>query len=246
MPVKSNSNQREKILLRIRGFAKSRKNSYENKKLQAYLGSSYKVLGLPRAQVDLIIREFAREVPKISSTELNTLADDLWKKGKTYDERAIAISLLNRYPKLLNDETWRIADRWVDQASGWGLCDALGSGPISTLLYKYFGAKAGEILRWTRSRNFWRRRVTLYALRDFVFANELDFPFVVLEYLIHDREFWVQRAAGTWLRECWKKDRKKTEEFLIKNSKGLPKMVITVATERAPKSFREKLRRMRE
>jgi 3-methyladenine DNA glycosylase AlkD len=202
-------------------------------------------LGLSRAQVDLIIREFAREAPKISSIELNTLADDLWEKGETYDERAIAISLLNRYSKLLDDETWYIVDRWVEQASGWGLCDALGSGPIATMLHKDLEAKSNEILRWTRSKNFWRRRIALYALRDFVFSNELDFPFITLKHLIYDREFWVQRAAGTWLRECWKKDRKRTEEFLIDNSKGLPRVVITVATERASKSFREELRRIR-
>ncbi len=235
----------EKIVLRIKSFGKRRKNSDENQKLQAYLGSPYKVLGLSRAQVDLIIHEFAIGAPKISSTELNTLADDLWTKGKTYDERAVAISLLDRYSRLLDDETWHIVDRWVEQASGWGLCDALGSGPISTMLHQDLEAKSNEILRWTRSKNFWRRRIALYALRDFVFANELDFPFVVLKYLIYDREFWVQRAAGTWLRECWKKDTKRTKEFLIENSKGLPKVVITVATERAPKSFREKLRHTR-
>jgi|SRR5208283_6238428 len=240
--MESNS-PREKIVQRINSFEKRRKNP--NEKLQAYLGSPYKVLGLSRAQIDMIIYEFARGAPKISSADLNTLADDLWTKGKTYDEKAVAISLLDRYSKILDDKTWHIVDRWVERASGWGLCDALGSGPISTILHRDLEAKSNEILRWTRSENFWRRRITLYSLRDFVFANELDFPFVVLKDLIYDREFWVQRAVGTWLRECWKRDRKRTEEFLIKNSKGLPKVVITVATERAPKTFREKLRRMR-
>jgi len=234
------SDQRAKLVLRIKSFGKGN----FDEKLQAYLGSPYKVLGLSRAQIDSVIREFARGT-KVSSADLNALADDLWTQGETYDERAVAISLLDRYPKLLDDETWRIVDRWVEQASGWALCDALGSGPISTILHKD-SAKSKEVLRWTRSENFWRRRIALYALREFVSANELDFPFVVLKNLIYDKEFWVQRAAGTWLRECWKKDRKRTEEFLIKNSKGLPKVVITVATERAPKSFREKLRRMRE
>ena len=117
-----------------------------------------------------------------------------------------------------------MVDRWVNQASGWALCDDLGSGPISAMLHKD-SSRSDEILRWTKSENFWRRRITLYALRDFVFAKELDFPFVVLERLLYDEESWVQRAVGTWLRECWRKDRKRTEEFLLKNSKGLPKVV---------------------
>src|SRR5436309_8155725 len=57
------------------------------------------------------------------------------------------------------------------------------------------------------------------------------------------RRSLVQRAVGTWLRESWKKDRERTAAFLRAHARGLPPVTITVATERAPKAFREKLRR---
>ena len=79
-------------------------------------------------------------------------------------------------------------------------------------------------------------------VRAFVRAGELDKPFVLLERLLHDGEFWVQRAVGTWLRECWKKDERRTAAFLRKHARGLPPVTITVATERAPKAFRQELR----
>ena len=82
-------------------------------------------------------------------------------------------------------------------------------------------------------------------MHDLVFAGELDKPLQVLEKLLHDDEFWVQRAVGTWLRECWKQDRPRTETFLRKHIRGLPRVVITVATERAPKALRAELRRGR-
>ncbi|HKZ48932.1 MAG TPA: DNA alkylation repair protein [Thermoplasmata archaeon] len=104
-------------------------------------------------------------------------------------------------------------------------------------------ARFRETLRWARSTNFWRRRIAAYALRAYVFGGELDRPFQLLGKLLYDPEFWVQRAVGTWLRECWKKDRRRTEAFLRKHAKGLPRVTITVATERAPKAFREELRR---
>ena len=78
-----------------------------------------------------------------------------------------------------------------------------------------------------------------------VYAKDLKRPFALLEKLLYDEEFWVQRAVGTWLRECWKRDNRKTERFLLKHAKGLPRVTITVATERAPKHFREKLRSIR-
>jgi 3-methyladenine DNA glycosylase AlkD len=100
-----------------------------------------------------------------------------------------------------------------------------------------------EILRWTRAKNFWRRRASTYALNEFIRAGELEKPFTLLERLLYDEEFWVQRAVGTWLRECWKEDRRRTEAFLRKHVKGLPPVTITVSTERASKAFREELRR---
>jgi 3-methyladenine DNA glycosylase AlkD len=100
-----------------------------------------------------------------------------------------------------------------------------------------------EILRWGKSKNPWRRRASVYALRDFIRAGQLDPAFQLLSRLLRDEEFWVQRAVGTWLRECWKKDRSRTEAFLRAHAKGMPRVTITVATERAPKAFREELRR---
>jgi 3-methyladenine DNA glycosylase AlkD len=106
-------------------------------------------------------------------------------------------------------------------------------------------ARLRELRRWTRSENIWRRRAVAYATYEFEKAGELDETLDLLERLLYDEEFWVQRAVGTWLRGCWTKDRRRIEAFLRKRVKGLPKVVITVATERAPKAFREELRRKR-
>lgn len=214
-----------------------------NEKLQAYLGVNCKVLGLSTPQLRDIVVRFVRSHKDMTSQELNLLAGAVWA-GPSVEEKWSAISLLNRFSGLRDDESWRMVDEWVDQSVGWGLCDSLGSGPISGMVHDR-PERFSELVKWAGRENFWRRRTALYALHDFVFAGELDRPFVLLEKLLYDEEFWVQRAVGTWLRECWKKDRQRTERFLLEHVKGMPKVVITVATERAPKSFRAKLRQMR-
>jgi 3-methyladenine DNA glycosylase AlkD len=190
-----------------------------------------------------VMKAWSAPLRTTDSKELNELAELLWA-GSTYEEKSFAISLLNRFPRLLNGETWKIASRWVERAVGWALCDSLGSGPISAMLYRE-PSRFGEVLNWAQSSNQWRRRVAAYSMRSFVSAGELDKPFTLLARLIHDEEFWVQRAVGTWFRECWKKDRRRTESFLLRHVKGMPRVVITVATERASRSFRESLRHRR-
>src|SRR5881628_2496388 len=122
---------------------------------------------------------------------------------------------------------------------------AMASRPARSPMLYAKPSRFRDTLRWTRAKNIWRRRASTYALHRFVRAGELNRPFQLLEKLLYDEEFWVQRAVGTWLRECWKQDRRRTEAFLRKHARGLPRIIVSVATERAPKSFRDELRRKR-
>ena len=209
----------------------------------SYLGSPVPVLGLRVPTLRAILTTFAKANQNLTASEVNPLAAALWS-GEVLEEKALGIMVLDRFAKILDGTSWSLADRWVDEATGWALSDALASGPIAKMVRRD-PPRFSEVLRWTRSTNIWRRRASTYAMHDLVFAGELDMPFKVLEKLLHDDEFWVQRAVGTWLRECWKQDRPRTETFLRKHIRGLPRVVITVATERAPKALRAELRRGR-
>ena len=229
--------ERGRIVSRLRSLA--RPGSWE--KLRSYLGSPCPVLGLSIPEIRRVHKEFQQDHPDLTTNEVNDLAAALWS-GETFEEKLFAIGLMSRHAEGLDDRSWSLADAWVDQATGWALSDGLASGPISAMVRTHPNRFA-EILRWTRAEHFWRRRASTYALNDLVRAGELDKPFRLLERLLYDDEFWVQRAVGTWLRECWKMDRTRTEAFLRKHVKGLPPVTITVATERASKAFRDELRR---
>ncbi len=211
--------------------------------LQSYVGSPVPVLGLNVPTMRAILVAFAKDQRTLTAAEVNAIAAALWA-DPVFEEKSLGILLLSRYEKILDDESWKLADRWVDEATGWGLSDGLASGPIAGMVYAK-PVRFRDVLRWTRAKNIWRRRASTYALHRFVRAGELDKPFQLLEKLLYDDEFWVQRAVGTWLRECWKQDRRRTEAFLRNHVRGLPNVVITVATERAAKSFRDDLRRTR-
>ncbi len=208
--------------------------------LQSYVGSPVPVLGLSVPTMRAIIAAFAKDHTRMTAAELNALAAALWS-GALFEEKSLAIFLLERYEKILDDDSWTLVDGWVDVATGWALSDTLASGPIAGMVYAK-PVRFRDLLRWTRAKNVWRRRASTYGLQRFVRAGELDKPFRLLERLLYDEEFWVQRAVGTWLRECWKKDRRRTEGFLRHHVAGLPPVTITVATERAPKAFRLELR----
>jgi 3-methyladenine DNA glycosylase AlkD len=208
--------------------------------LKGYLGSPLPTLAVSAPDLHRLVREFRRRYGARSSSQILPVLRALWA-GRTYDERIVAIELLAAYLDVRDAMTWRLASKWVDRATGWALSDSLASGPVARMVADDPG-RFSDLLRWTRSRNLWRRRAAAYALHDLVFRGDVARALSLLERLILDPELWVQRAVGTWLRECWKRDPHRTDRFLRRHVGSLAPVTITVATERAPAAYRAQLR----
>ncbi len=95
--------------------------------LQSYVGSPVPVLGLSVPTMRAIIAAFAKDHTRMTAAELNALAAALWS-GALFEEKSLAIFLLERYEKILDDDSWTLVDGWVDVATGWALSDTLASG----------------------------------------------------------------------------------------------------------------------
>lgn len=229
--------ERRRIVAQLRSHA----GSPGTDTLRAYLGSPVPVLGVRVPDLRRVVREEAVRLRARPVADAHELVHGLWG-GEWFEERLMAIELLGRPPLKTDPRTWGIAARWVDTATGWALSDSLASGPVAAQVTDR-PERFADLLRWTESNSTWRRRASTYALRGWFRAGLLDRPLELLERLLDDPERWVQRAVGTWLRECWKQDRARTERFLRRQVRRLAPITITVATERAPKRFREELRR---
>ncbi|MGD0249735.1 MAG: DNA alkylation repair protein [Thermoplasmata archaeon] len=228
---------------RLRRELGRRADRSQGRFLRQYLGSPLPVLGVRAPEIRKLLRESRARLRALSPSARLALARSLWN-GRTFEERLLAVALLDQFLPAGEPRAWRLLDRWVDAATGWALSDSLAAGPIARSLAQD-GRHFAEILRWTRSRSFWRRRASTYALHDWVFAGKLDRPFRLLERLVADPEFWVQRAVGTWLRECWKQNPRRTERFLLRHARVLAPVTVSVATKRAPKELLLELRRVR-
>jgi 3-methyladenine DNA glycosylase AlkD len=211
---------------------------------KAYLGSPIPVLGVRAGPLRKLARTYWRSHRDQTMASLLPVVRRLWE-GRTFEERILALELLQRYRRRQDESTWRTIDGWVDSATGWGLSDSLAGGPIAEMV-RADPSRARRLLRWARSGNPWRRRASLYGLGRLVRAGEWSAVRPHFELLLEDEEFWVQRAVGTWLREAWKVQRAEVERFLVARAARLPPVVRTVATERAPKAFRRRLKTLYE
>src|SRR5256885_15921326 len=99
----------------------------------SYLGSPVPVLGLRVPTLRAILATFAKAHRDLTASEVNPLAAALWS-GEVLEEKALGIMVLDRFAKILDGTSWSLADRWVDEATGWALSDALASGPIPKMV----------------------------------------------------------------------------------------------------------------
>jgi 3-methyladenine DNA glycosylase AlkD len=99
-----------------------------------------------------------------------------------------------------------------------------------------------DLTRWGRSDDLWRRRASLYALSRTIRSGGVDIALRMIDPLRSDPERWVQRAVGTWLRECWKVDEERMRRYLTRRVGDLSPVTLTVASERASPQERAKLR----
>src|SRR2546428_589380 len=130
---------------------------------QAYLGSPVPVLGVRVPRLRTLVSAFRKAHRDIEVGDVNRLAAILWK-GSTFEEKALAITLLDTYAKILDEASWRIIDSWVDQPTGWGWCalprnsgrtcvgddDSRGAPNRKLIRIRFFGPTRGT--SWPRPR----------------------------------------------------------------------------------------------
>ncbi len=207
---------------------------------RSYLGSPVPVLGVRAPDLHRIAREFDVAHRPIPLPVFLRLAGALWK-GNRFEERILAIELLTRRRRQLDDKAWGLLDGWVDDVSGWGLTDSLAGGLLSSLVPGH-PDRYQDLLRWSRSPDAWRRRASLYALARTIREGDLDRAYRLIDPLRADPERWVQRAVGTWLRGCWTVDPARARRYLLRRGGELPPVALTVALEHATGAERSRIR----
>ncbi len=91
-----------------------------------------------------------------------------------------------------------------------------------------------------KSKILWERRVGIIATWIFIRKGKINTTLKLSKKLLGDKEDLMHKAVGWMLREAWKKDNKKVEEFLIINYNKVPRTTLRYAIERMVESKRKR------
>ncbi len=202
-----------------------------------YMSTQLNVHGLSaKDQVELCKKGFSFYSDSIENTYM--VYDKIYKDTQTFEAKNLAFIFLDKnYKRLSLELQLKTLPLWVKHVDNWGHSDSL-----SKFLSRLIEAPETKekmlthILKWNGSKNLWERRQSLVALFYYSRTKKqhLPFEFVIelIHNLIHDKEYFVQKAVGWTLRESYNVYPKQTFNYLQENITWISPYAFTASTEK--------------
>ena len=163
-------------------------------------------------------------------------------KDKDDNHRLGAVSILDwkaRNKKTSEDERENIYRAYIDNhkwIDNWGMVDRSAPYVVGRYLHKK-DKKPLYVL--AKSKNPMERRTAIVSTYYFIRNNEIEDTFKIAEILVKDKDEYVQKAVGSWIREAGKRNDEKLKEFLDKHATEIPRVTLRYAIEKLDKETRE-------
>ncbi|WP_199259215.1 DNA alkylation repair protein [Paracoccus binzhouensis] len=208
---------RELDELKARGDAgKAAGMAAYHKALRVYLG-----VAVP--EIDALARGWreGRDVP-----ERVDLARRLWDSD-VHEARIAAAKLLTQARIRPDEQVWRLIAGWVPQFDAWAIADhAMKAGERRLLAEP---ARLDEVEAWLEHPSLWVRRAALVGTLPWTRIRNpkpqdlarRERVLSWLERLADDREWFIQKAIGWWLRDLSKHDPQRVREWLAAHGSRL-------------------------
>ncbi len=162
-------------------------------------------------------------------------------KDKNDNHRLGAVSILDwkaRNKKTSKEEKESIYRAYIDNhkwIDSWGLVDR--SAPYVVGGYLHDKDKK-PLYNLAKSKNPMERRTAIVSTYYFIRKNDIEDTFKIAEILINDKDEYVQKAVGSWIREAGKRNEEKLRTFLDKHATHMPRITLRYAIEKLDKETR--------
>jgi 3-methyladenine DNA glycosylase AlkD len=184
------------------------------------------------------VRKVAREYKDISLDEIELLLH-----SPIHEDRLCALIILVNQNTKANPEAQKtIVNLYIVNLAfinNWDLVDLSAHYILGKAIYD--GIQSKDILdTLAHSPILWERRVAIISTFYFIHKGNIDDTLRLSKVLLTDKEDLMHKAVGWALREAWKKDAPRVEEFLQENYSHIPRTTLRYAIERIEENKRKR------
>lgn len=175
-----------------------------------------------------ILRQISKKYQSLSLVKIGDLLE-----SKIHEHRMCALIILTeKYQKSSLEEKTDIFNFYLKNTrniNNWDLVDLSAPKIIGDFLLK----RKREILYdLAKSEMLWERRISIISTFAFIRNNDFEDTIKISTLLLKDKEDLIHKAVGWMLREIGKRDENILEEFLEKNYKIMPRIMLRYSIEK--------------
>ena len=216
--------------------------------LQKYIGTQYHVTGLSMPQLRAAYKKgfsFSNQTPE----EQYLIYKYIYFNSETFDVIIQALFFLEQYVKVADPEKlFEDLIDWLDRIDNWAHSDAL-TMHFAYLLEQKPKLVYAHLLQWNQSENPWMRRQSVLSLLGYArfrkkyptFKNIIR----LVDPLLTDKAYYVQKGVGWCLRETGIVYPKETMAYLIEKHHLISSVAFASASEKLSPKEKEKLKLLR-
>lgn len=123
---------------------------------------------------------------------------------------------------------------WIDD---WGMVDRAAPYVVGGYLYD---KPRDPLYELAKSEHAMERRTAIVSTYYFIRKNDVKDTFGIAEILVNDRDEYVQKAVGSWIREAGKRDEERLEAFLESHAANMPRTMLRYAIEKLDRVARDR------
>ncbi|MFA5827774.1 MAG: DNA alkylation repair protein [Candidatus Shapirobacteria bacterium] len=201
--------------------------------VQKYLGSDKTTLCVKTGDIKKIAKDISKKYD-FDKNSLVNLLDLIYSKATTFEEMAVAASLLGALPKIKSRLDPESLDNWLLFTVGWAETDVLCQSNFTAddLLNNWH--RWQKFLRYlAKSDNIHKRRASMVllckSLRQSDDPRLMNFAFEQIEKLKHEKEILITKAVSWLLRSLVKFHPRELSEYLNNHQTTLPKIAYREA-----------------
>lgn len=169
---------------------------------------------------------------------------DLWKQTSVYDVRSICLMWFAHKKNVSRRRLYSkdLFDLAID-IDNWALCDGLSS--MLAQILEENPEKFVQFKKWNSSKNPWLRRQSLVGIYYYTRLRKKPYPvrdtLKLIERLLEDPHYYVQKSVGWTLREIDRIDSRLQKSFVRRNLTRISSVAWYAASELYPEKLKLEL-----
>jgi len=161
------------------------------------------------------------------------------------EDQFAGIFFLNHFKKEFSEQTLDLFyETFSKHCSTWAFCDSSCIRVVGPFLAKRNELAKRTIESWAHSENLWVRRGSLVILLKIIMLKkdfEPSYVFEFIERMMKYHEEYIQKGIGWLLKTCSKYKPDVIYQYLEKNKKDLPRLILRYASEKLSKENRAQI-----